>query len=272
MQTKVIGACVGCLLVGLVLGRLLPGSGGESRGTSIGQTNTGGPEQKASRAVGRSLSKPTRIRRSPENQQFLDRDSGLNDPERDGKLVVVPAALIGKLSQAAGARSLGQDLFTQDGEVEQYLQISDREKKELQSAWRATQKEMRMYESNAAQTEDMEDGSVKITVPDMSSAMKGFGDGFHASVVEALGENRADAFVEMKQLNRILAPVQGDQAYTVKVEAAGDGRWRYHMSSQGPEGRRVWIGDSIPQEIRHLTDVAKIKPSMNPEPEDDDEE
>lgn len=265
-------ACAGCLLAGVILGRVLPGSAVDGKKATAPQTNAVNSELKASRAEGRSFLKRERIRRSPADQQLLDRDSGLNEPGRDGKLVVVPAALIGRLSQAGGSRSLGQDLFSQNGEVEQYLQISDREKRELQSAWRSTQKEMRMYQSNAAQTEDMEDGSVKITVPDMSSAMKGFGDGFHASVVEALGQNRADAFVEMKQVNRILAPVEGDQTYTVKVEAAGGGRWRYHMSSQGPEGRRVWIGDSIPKEIRHLTNVAKIQPSMNPEVEDDDEE
>ncbi len=273
MQIKTWVACVLCVIGGFALGRVLP-SGQENSSESDAVSSDDSRMGRRASAGSEGRVRPERREnyrgRSAADAVVLDEDSGLVDPDRDGKLVVVPATLIGELSLAAGERSWGQDLFSQDGAVEQYLQITDREKKEVQQAWRAAQKEMREYESHAAKTEDLEDGSVKITVPDMSLAMKGFGDDFNASVKKSLGENRADAFLQMKQVGRVMEPVEGDQVYTVRVEAAGDGRWRYHMSYESPEGRRIWVGESVPEEIRHLTDAAKINPQMNPEEDDED--
>lgn len=269
MQIKTIGVCALCVVGGFVGGRVIPSGKDDAATTAVDSSED---SRIGRRVIAGSVSSEVRASRrirSESDAAVLDMDSGLEDPARDGKLVVVPAALVGKLSQAAGTRSLGQDLFSQDGEVELYLQITDREKKEVQQAWRTVQKEMREYESNASQTEDLEDGSVKITVPDMSLVMKGFGDDFNAAIKDSMGGNRAAVFLQMKQVDRILTPVEGDQVYTVKVEAAGDGRWRYHMSVESPSGRRVWVGENVPEEIRHLTDAAKINPEMNPEEEDE---
>lgn len=272
MQIKTLAACTLCIVGGFVVGRMMPSAESELD-SSAGEGGANSARSTKQGAVsGRAEARSGRRTRSDADAAVLDSDSGLIDPTRDGKLVVVPASLIGKLSQSAGTRSLGQSLFTQSGEIEQYLQITDREKKEVQQAWKAVQKEMRQYESNAAQTEDLEDGSVKITVPDMSLAMRGFGKEFNESVQSSLGENRAEAFLQMKQADRILTPVEGDQVYTVKVEAVGDGRWRYHMAVESPSGRRVWVGENVPEELRHLTDAAKINPEMNPDSGEDSDE
>ncbi len=247
-----------------MIGRVIPSSGGDASAPSsqegLDEVRVG--HRTASTANGAGANRRTR---SAADAAVLDLDSGLADPDRDGRLVVVPASLLGTLSQAAGKRSMDQDLFSQDGALEAYLQITDREKKYVQQAWRSVQKEMRQYESNAAQAEDLDDGSVKITVPDMSLAMKGFGDEFSDTVKNALGENRADAFLQMKQVGRLLTAVEGEQVYKVKVESVGDGRWRYHMAYESPGGRRVWVGERVPDAIRHLTDAANIDPDMNPE-------
>jgi len=206
-----------------------------------------------------------------ENLSELELNSGLGDPDRNGQLVVVPASLIGALSRAGGVRSFEQDLFSSDGEIEIYLQITDREKSTIQQAWRKTRKQVYQLESLSAKSEDMSDGSVRIIVPDLSVEMKDCGEGFQNSVSEALGGNRAEAFIQMKQLDRMLTPPEGARVWTVKVEAVGDGRWRYHMGYEGPQGRKVWVGDSVPKEIRHITDTAKIKPDMNPAGENEDE-
>ena len=42
------------------------------------------------------------------------------------------------------------------------------------------------------------------------------------------------------------------------------------MSYESQAGRKVWVGDSIPDEIRHITDASKIDPEMNPELEDEE--
>jgi len=267
---KTICACVVCLVVGVMIGRVLaPQAMVELKNKTENESSVRKGTRYAS-SQGQAGDRSVQRNRSDTGALELAGDSGLKDPNRDGKLVVVPASLIGHLSQAAAKRTLAQNLFSQNGEMEKYLQISDREKSRVQQAWRATQKEMRQYENNAAETEDLTDESVKITVPDMSLAMKGFGDDFQETVQETLGENRADAFIQMKQIDQILTPTEGDKVYTVKVEAIGDGRWRYHMSFESVDGRRVWVGESVPEEIRHITDAAKINPELNPAEEEEE--
>ena len=41
-------------------------------------------------------------------------------------------------------------------------------------------------------------------------------------------------------------------------EETGDGSWRFHMVLEGPAGRRVWVGERVPDEIRHLAGDAYI--------------
>lgn len=262
-------------MLGLLLGRILPSQEGGSESHESGDPAERKLASRVSRQGGGRVDSSARwMRRSSpsENTADLALDSGLPNPDQDGPLVVVPASLLGELSQAAGMRSLGQDLFSQDGKMEQYLQITDREKSAVQHAWRVSRKQVRALEARAARAEDLEDGSVRITVPDLSEGVVGLGRDFLTSITDTLGENRADVFLQMKQVDQIFAPSAGERVYQVKVESTGDGRWRYHMSYESPAGRKVWVGDSIPEEIRHITDASKIDPEMNPELDDEDEE
>lgn len=195
---------------------------------------------------------------------------GTAAPEENGRLVVVPAGLLEKLAARHQTMDPNQELFTQDGELESLLQISGREKAALQQAWRDTRRKLRDLEVAKIVHERLPDGSVKIVVPDLSAEVSAIGGGFRTSLAAQLGENRARAFAAARQLDGAFSRPGGETTYEVKVEAAGNGRWRYKMRQQGPGGSKVWVGDNAPRAIRHLTDAANIRSNLNP-PEEDDE-
>ncbi len=202
----------------------------------------------------------------PDNFHFdLGRYSGLPYPDQDGPLVVVPASLIGALSQAFSLRSVEQDLFTQSGKIEQILQISDKEKSHLQRAWGSLRDQIRLQEAHAVKSESLQDGSVRITLPDLQEDTLSLGEAFIEEVNHVLGENRGLAFLSIKQVEKIFSMSRGERVYTIKVESVGDGHCRYHMAYQSQQGRKVWVGDHIPKEIRHITDAAKIDPVIDSE-------
>ena len=262
MKTILIG--VVCLLVGLVIGRFLP-----SENRSIGEDS--GVDEMTHRTREVSRVSPRERIGSAHRDEGEGVDAGLTAQSQDLNLVTVPASLISELSLAAGTRSAGQALFSRDGKMEKVLKITDQEKAVVQKAWRRSRHDINELEARAAMSESLEDGSVKITVPDLAKGMGALGEGFQATVENTLGGNRSDVFLAMKQVDRIFAPPAGERTYSVAVEAIGDGRWRYHMTLEGPSGRRVWVSEKVPNEIRHLTDAAKIVPSMNP-PEDEEDE
>jgi hypothetical protein len=198
-------------------------------------------------------------------------DSGLTDLPKDANLVTVPTSLISELSLAIGTRSAGQALFSRDGKIEKILKITDQEKAVVQKAWKQSRHEINELEAGVSKSESLEDGSVKITVPDLANGMGALGEDFQATVKNTLGENRGEVFLAMKQVDRIFTPPAGERTYSVAVEAIGDGRWRYHMTLVGPSGRRVWVSEKVPDEIRHLTDAARIVPTMNPPSREDEE-
>jgi hypothetical protein len=265
MKTILIG--VVCLLIGLVVGRFLP-----SEDRSVQTSSAESADEIRSAKPGVSSRVNSRVSSRPGAQG--EGETGgpeLTEPGQDSKLVSVPAALIRELSLAGGTRSAGQDLFSRDGKMEKLLQITDQEKAVVQKAWRQSCQKIQELEARSSKSEDQEDGSVQITVPDLSRDRGELGKGFQSSVNDTLGDNRGSVFLAMKQVDRMFAPKAGQRVYTVSVEAVGDGRWRYHMASVDGDGkRRVWVGEKVPNEIRHLTDAAKIVPSMHP-PEDEEE-
>ena len=187
-------------------------------------------------------------------------------------MVTVPRELIELLSRAAGNRSAGQPLFSQDGKLEEALQIVDREKAELQTAWHASRRKIRDLEAETSTAEDLEDGSVRITVPNLADRMEGLRKGFSSSVRNILGNNRGEVFLSMKQADQLFTPPEGDRTYTVSPEPVGDGSWRFRMTLESANGRRVWVGGNIPDEILHLTAAAHIIPRLDEDTGEDSED
>ena len=267
MKTILIGAI--CLIIGLVLGRFSV-SDDRSNGERLEVDETLNREQALSRVSPRE--RISMANRGEGVAVVSSADSDVSELPQDVNLVTVPASFISELSLGIGTRSVGQDLFSRDGKIEKLLQITDQEKAVVQKAWRQSRQKIYEHEAKVSTSESQEDGSVKITVPDVAKGMGSLSQSFESTVKNTLGENRGDVFLAIKQVDRIFAPPVGERTYKVAVEAIGDGRWRYHMTLEGPAGRRVWVSDNVPNEIRHLTDAAQIVPTMNPTSDEDDEE
>ena len=171
------------------------------------------------------------------------------------------------MSRKAGARSAGQALFERDGVIEEALQITNEEKAVVQTAWQNTQKGIRELEARASVSKELEDYSVQITVPDLTQGMTHLGSDFSSTVQQTLGLNRGNAFLAAKQIDQVVAQSGQERTYTVQAELVGQ-KWRFKMTQDGPGGRRVWVGESVPEEIRHLTDEAQISPRISELPEE----
>lgn len=112
-------------------------------------------------------------------------------------------------------------------------------------------------------SEELNEWSVRINLPDLATSFTSLGDDFRSTVHGALGENRGEAFLAVKQIDGMFSPLGGARSYTVTSESIGDGNWRYRMTLEGESGTRVWVGASVPEELRHLTDGANIAPSLD---------
>ena len=256
MRTIIVA--VVCLVIGLMLGRFLPSEDGpvDNAASSV---RGGDSSRKGSRLASRDRSGS---RNSSDSDQAA---AGMRstDATTEADQVTVPIALISELSQGSSTRAQGLELFSRDGKLEKLLNITDHEKAVIQKAWNQSLQQIKQLEAKESKSEDLEDGSVKITVPSLAGDMKQLGEDFETVVQDSLGENRAGAFLAMKHVDRVFTPTDAERTYQVSVESVGDGRWRYHMTAvDGAGKRRVWVGESVPDEIRHLTDAARILPKM----------
>jgi hypothetical protein len=179
--------------------------------------------------------------------------------------VLVPSELLAELSLAGGVRGLDHPLISRDGRIEEILGITEREKAELQTVWRESRKTLRETEATAAVVEELEDGSARLTLPDLSTQRQAAAHTFFSSVKGILGDNRGEAFLAVKQAQAAFAPHGEDWSCTISPESIGDGRWRFRMAIEDAGQRRVWVGETIPNELRHLTDAAHIVPSLEEE-------
>lgn len=248
-----------CLLVGVLIGRwsVSPDISKSSRagaGVAEGESEVADVDASSS-----SLLEP------------LSRFSGLREPVANGNLVVVPASLLQRDRDVKSIISLDQELFRQGDVVEKYLQISEEEKRALQQEWRLLQRRVRLLESKSSNSEDLADGSVKITLPVMKDEMRQIYDEFMAITGSILDPNRTQVFLSMKGVEAAITHNTGERSYIVDVDETGNGRWRYKMTVKDEDGlSKTWIGESIPSAIRHLTDTAGIHSNLNP-PEKENE-
>ena len=194
-------------------------------------------------------------------QTRLDRPNVGQEAEVGVSYVQVPLSFLSELSAAAGVRGVGGGLFTDNGLVERLLEVTDLEKAQLQSDWRETLEAIRAVEVSEMKSKEAQDGSVNIVLPAVPGGRPDLGGRFATRVTVLMGEGRGNAFLAMKQIDRIFAPVE-ERTYQVAAEATGDGKWRFHMTVEDLKGRRVWISETIPDEISHLTNAAGITRSL----------
>lgn len=251
LKLRIIAACLVCLVAGLVVGRLIPVEPRGMRDSSISERE----------GLSRSTADAPARSDANEHSARLSQNSGFVTSEES--LVLVPPALLAELSLAGGIRSIDHPLISRDGKIEGLLGITEREKAALQTRWRESRETVRKVEAGAAIAEDLEDGSVRLTLPDLTAQREATARRFFSSVTGILGDNRGEVFLAVKQAQRAFASQGENWSCIVAPESIGDGRWRFHMTMEGAGGRRVWVGETIPNEIRHLTDAVGVIPSMS---------
>lgn len=274
MKTRLMSAIVVSAISGLIAGVLIGGL------LQPGGTRRDVPDKVGKPGVDESVSGKRSLAGQPSpSAGAKSASAGLNtaqpnvtrwDFSRDDDEVIVSSYLIEGLSLASGVRTMDQPLFDREGGESALLQITDHEKASLQTAWRGIKEDIREIEATASYAEELTNGGVRITIMDLSEMRQGIGSQFSSKAREILGDNRARIFMAVKQIERLLDPPAGERSYTVDVEPAGDHSWRYRMTLEGPSGRRIWVGASIPEEIRHVTDAAGILPRID-DPWTDDE-
>ena len=248
MKSGSVWIPVACLIAGLGIGMAIP-----DRISAEFQSDAAGESPHHFSAVqvsARSASDDSRPQQKLSNQV-----SGFADDSSEAgeiPMVKIPVTLLEELSCAASSRVLGQDLFSGSEKIEEILGISDREKELLQSAWYRSQEDLRSLESDAMLQQEAEDGSIKVELPDLSAVSVSVGDQFRASAEGILGNDRAAAFCAIMQTDKCCNPGEGSKTLTIKPEETGDGQWRFHMTMETPAGRRVWVGDKVPEELQHM--------------------
>lgn len=242
-----------CLLLGAGLGYLLPRPSPDAGSPEIPCSGTSKPSvPKPNTRPGGGV--PRRVAGNPGNPSI--------SPADGSEWALAPLRLIEELSVRGGRRSPGQELFDRNDRVVELIGISGWEKAGIQASWDAVRADLRSLQAGMAVVEDREDGSVRITVPAMAGQKDTLRHDFGNAVKELLGDDRGGVFLAVKQIDRVFAPEEGGTTYEVKVEAVGDGSWRYHMSQQGAGGRKVWVSEKVTDEIRHLTDAMGIFPHV----------
>jgi len=262
LKLKIIAACLVCLATGLVLGRLIPVEPGGMRNSNISK------QERLSRSTDdvSTQSEAASQWGANEHSARLPLNSGFVTSKEN--LVLVPSAVLTELSFAGGIRSIYDPLISRDGKIEELLGITEREKAALQTSWRESRETVRNVEAAAAISEDLEDGSVRLTLPDLTAQREATAQRFFSSVTGILGDNRGDVFLAVKQAQRAFVSQGENWSCLVATESIGDGNWRFHMTMEGTGARRVWVGETIPNEIRHITDAVGVIPSLNEDSQD----
>ncbi len=243
---------VGCLLVGLMVGYWIPDESPEETGSGISQVR-----QEVVHST-RSSDRPTTAgfeRSAP------DRDPGEVRLSSSG-WVSVPTEFLQELSSTHAVQSSRSDLFGNDAVLLNALGISEGEKESLERHWAEIRQEVQKVEVRESRALQLDDGSVEIKIPDLSRVISPVGDDFQGRVEKVIGKDRASVLMAVKKIDQALGSESGERRYHIAVEAVGDGDWRYHMTYEAGDARRVWVGESVPNEIRHITDAARVTPSL----------
>ncbi|MCH7228948.1 hypothetical protein MLD59_22590 [Verrucomicrobiaceae bacterium E54] len=257
MKPGIVVACLACFAAGLLLGHLIPPKPDGMR--EAGRLGEHAPSRSSLDGPARSLERA--LDGESEDRVGKSESQGAATPGED--LVQVPFTLLAELGRAERVLSIDHPIISRDGRIEQILKITDREKEALQTAWRNSRAAIRDAEAAAVMMEELEDGSARLTLPDLSDRREAVADGCASSIRKILGQSRGDVFLAVRQVPSAFESQGGNWSCTVAPEATGDGRWRFHMTIEDAKGRRVWVGESIPDEIRHLAEAAGVVSSLN---------
>lgn len=242
-----------CFVIGGITGGFISYNSANSHPTDSGQTvNTVSPGTKKPRS-GQDWGEHGSSNRLSQKPGPL---------RTDDSMISVPISLLKSLSIAKSNYTIGQPILDADDPVEAALGLTSVEKKHIEIEWQRANEQVRESEVKSMQSNDLDDGSVVLSMPDLSRERRQIAKQFMNSVNQTLGAERGEAFNATKQVDSRFSADAGERSITVKIESVGEGQFSYHMSLQDAAGSRVWVGDSIPLEIRHLADAAGISSSI----------
>jgi len=257
MNGKMMMQLVGAIALGaggFVAGRMTADTGAPDAGTHAGGAAT--PE-----TVTRVVVAPL----PPDTGNAAAADGRRSAPvavER-ARAVVLPADALSLLSSVQVRVPQGR-LFENNDPAEAALGIVDQEKAGLQQAFRKALEEVKRAEAGATSFVPEEGGVTMLTVAPTPAARNRLRAEFAARAAEVLGDERGQAFVAIKGGDALFGA--GDMEKNYMVEQTDDG---YRISVMEGDERRVLIGDSVPESLRHITGVAGLDPT--PVPQVDDE-
>lgn len=259
MKTKPIVIHSAFLLAGIAIGLMIP------RKASIADLAPGGeqvvqslPEDKVARTPGPSADAPlpAKVRHRP--PQAPAKPSGAVADERTD--VVVPRNLLMQLGAAAGHRGMEEELFSENDPIQIGMDINPAQKAALESAWENAKQRLWDFQKNSRRMEAIDDWTVRITVPDMSSNIDSISKGLEHDASRILGKDRAEAFLAAKQVDKTLSQAGGERVYMVTSQETGDGDWTLSTQMRGPNGAHIWFGESTPEHLNHLLGDLKVDP------------
>ncbi len=259
---SILLSSVVCLVIGFIAGR----STGSAKLESTGTGKTAASEQLWSGSESSAM--PTNI--LPDSSKQVVED-GMEDVDMadNNAVATLPISALELLSSAA-VNVPGDNLFNGEDAVIDALAIDDMEKAGLQSAYRKVGDQLKSEEASATQVVRDTNGTVTLSVPSMMQERNRAREKFSVDVLSLLGEDRGKVFLAAKQHSSMFGKEGAPKDYLVEMEAVGDGNYRYRVSEMEGDTRRVFVGNSIPTRLRHLTGVAKIVPVL--ETFDDEEE
>jgi hypothetical protein len=254
MNWKSIFLGVICFAVGGMTGVYLSSGSTDSNSQELAQGQDGGSSSTKSKPrFGLSWGGSSKSERTAPKAGRVGADSSM---------ISVPISLLESMSLGKSTRSMGQSILDGNDPVEAALGLTSVEKERIQNDWDRARENVRDIEVKALTTKDLEDGSVLLSLPDLSKQRRDIATQFGNSLTQTLGSERSEAFFAIKQVNNMFAVDAGERSVAVKIEAVGEDQWSYKMSLDDSSGSRVWVGESIPNEIRHLADAAGILPTI----------
>ena len=178
--------------------------------------------------------------------------------EGEGESVTLSTKALEAVARATGINVTRKEIFGTDDAVAKALQITDREQARIREHWRRAQQKIRQEEVTHANIVEREDGSVSIKVDPLTEFRDAQREVFTDAVVSELGVDRGAALIALKGGDELLGGRKNKLEVVVSMEETGDGSWRFRIQEMSGETRRVLVGKSVPEEIRHLTDAANI--------------
>ncbi len=174
--------------------------------------------------------------------------------------LLVPESLISDLDLLDLEAELGAGLIHDQNVVVKHLGVSAAEREGLLDLWETLNQDVAQIESQVAKVDRADDESVEVIIPELSSRVAKVGEVFEGGVREVLGERRGRTFLHLKKVNQIFGSFNHERRFHFKTEPVGDREnWRYHITLSGEGASQVWVTQTIPEELRHLSDLAGLE-------------